>query len=532
MSSIKFTVVDESALQFTAPNEDADVILKYVEKAAILNRGNTHTELLVFWGIEEVTFLAESFGYDNIPSPILKDYSWPGIFKPFDHQKTTASFMSVRRRAFCFNEAGTGKTSSMIWAADYLMRLGLVKRVLVVCPLTIMYSAWQADIFKAAMHRTVGIAYGPAAKRKKIINGEYEFIVVNYDGVGILFDEINNGGFDLIIVDEANAYKTTSTVRWKLLAKLIKADTRLWMLTGTPASQSPLDAFGLARLVAPQRVPKFATAWRDKVMTQLTRFKWIPKPSSKDTVFHALQPAIRFSKDECLDLPEVLYQTREVPLTPQAAKYYKALKDEMLINAAGEQISAVNAAAKLSKLLQVAGGAVYSDTREVVEFDVKPRLNALLEVLEETEHKVIVFVPFTHTIEMLSRFLSDNGITNDIINGSVSGNERTRIVNKFQSTPEPRVLVIQPQAASHGVTLTAANTIVFWSPVMSVETYLQCIARIDRVGQKNRMTVVHLQGSEVERKMYRMLQSKVDSHEKLIDLYRSELGEKTYEGHE
>jgi SNF2 family DNA or RNA helicase len=94
------------------------------------------------------------------------------------------------------------------------------------------------------------------------------------------------------------------------------------------------------------------------------------------------------------------------------------------------------------------------------------------------------------------------------------------------------VLVIQPQAASHGVTLTAANTIVFWSPVMSVETYLQCIARIDRVGQKNRMTVVHLQGSEVERKMYRMLQSKVDSHEKLIDLYRSELGEKTYEGYE
>jgi SNF2 family DNA or RNA helicase len=183
-------------------------------------------------------------------------------------------------------------------------------------------------------------------------------------------------------------------------------------------------------------------------------------------------------------------------------------------------------------LLQVSGGAVYSDTKEVVEFDVRPRLQALLEVLEETEHKVIVFVPFTHTIEMLAKFLSDNGVTNEIINGSVSGNERTRIVNKFQSTPEPRVLVIQPQAASHGVTLTAANTIVFWSPVMSVETYLQCIARIDRVGQKNRMTVVHLQGSEVERKMYRLLQSKVDSHEQLIDLYKSELGEKTYEGYE
>jgi len=90
------------------------------------------------------------------------------------------------------------------------------------------------------------------------------------------------------------------------------------------------------------------------------------------------------------------------------------------------------------------------------------------------------------------------------------------------------VLVIQPQAASHGVTLTAADTIVFWSPVMSVETYIQCIARIDRVGQKNRMTVVHLQGSEVERRMYKMLQGKVDSHEKLVDLYKSEM-EGSYE---
>jgi SNF2 family DNA or RNA helicase len=84
--------------------------------------------------------------------------------------------------------------------------------------------------------------------------------------------------------------------------------------------------------------------------------------------------------------------------------------------------------------------------------------------------------------------------------------------------------VIQPQAASHGVTLTAANVVVFWSPVMSVETYLQCIARINRVGQENKMTVVNLQGSDVERKMYAMLQGKVDMHEKLVDLYKQELG--------
>jgi SNF2 family DNA or RNA helicase len=265
-------------------------------------------------------------------------------------------------------------------------------------------------------------------------------------------------------------------------------------------------------------------AWRDKVMYQVTRFKWVPKPNAKNDVFKALQPAIRFAKDECLDLPDVLYTTREVPLTPQVQKYYKMLKEQMMIEAAGAQISAVNAAAGLNKLLQISGGAVYTDKKEVIEFDVQPRLTALMEVIDETEHKVIIFVPYRHTIELVSRYLTDHHISNQVIQGDVSATQRANIINQFQSMEEPRVLVIQPQSASHGVTLTAANTVVFWSPVMSVETYLQCIARMDRVGQVNKMTVVHLQGSEVERKMYTMLQGKVDMHTKLVDLYREELG--------
>jgi SNF2 family DNA or RNA helicase len=147
-----------------------------------------------------------------------------------------------------------------------------------------------------------------------------------------------------------------------------------------------------------------------------------------------------------------------------------------------------------------------------------------MEVLDETEHKVIIFVPFKHTIQLVSNHLTEKGVTNEIINGEVAAKERSNIISRFQTNEFPRVLIIQPQSASHGVTLTAADTVVFWSPVMSVETYLQCVARIDRVGQVNKMTVVHLQGSEIERKMYQMLQSKIDSHEKLVDLYKEELG--------
>ena len=196
----------------------------------------------------------------------------------------------------------------------------------------------------------------------------------------------------------------------------------------------------------------------------------------------------------------------------------------MLIEAAGESVTAVNAAAGLNKLLQISGGAVYTDKKEVIEFDIKPRLSALDEVIFETDQKVIIFVPYRHTITVVSRHLEENHIVNEIINGDVPATKRADIINRFQTADEPRVLVIQPQSASHGVTLTAADTVVFWSPVMSVEVYLQCVARIDRVGQKNKMTVVHLQGSEVEKRMYAMLQGKVDQHTKLVDLYREEIG--------
>jgi SNF2 family DNA or RNA helicase len=297
------------------------------------------------------------------------------------------------------------------------------------------------------------------------------------------------------------------------------------MLTGTPAAQSPVDAFGLAKLVSPGRVPKFSTAWRDRVMVQVSKFKWVPKHVATDEVYRALQPAVRYTKKECLDLPEIIYQTRDVQLSPQASKYYHALKKQLLIEAAGEQVSAVNAAAALNKLLQISSGAVYTDKHDVVQFDIAPRLNALKEVLEETTNKVVVFVPFLHAIDIVTEFLTKEGITNEVINGSVSAQNRHDVINRFQTATDPRVLVIQPQSASHGVTLTAADTVVFWAPVMSVETYLQCIARIERVGQVNKMSVVHLRGSEVEKKIYTMLQGKVDDHQKLVDLYKQELEE-------
>ena len=514
-------VVDNKVLMLRTRNPH--LITEKIKKSAVIETEDDGiSKVAINWGLAEMQTLA-SLPFKTPPSTIKRDYEWSGKLTPFDHQKETSSFLTVHKRAFCFNEQGTGKTASVIWAADYLMKQGVVNRVLVLCPLSIMKSAWQQDLFKFAMHRSCSVAHGDAKTRKKIIAAGSEFVVINFDGLAVVKDEIIKGGFDLVVVDEASAYKNVQTNRWKVLRDVVDRVGRLWMLTGTPAAQSPVDAYGLAKLVNPHNTPKAFGRFRDSVMYKVTQFKWVPKSNAKDTVHKILQPAIRFEKDQCLDLPEVTHVEREAPLTPQQIKFYNKLKSEMAIEAAGESVTAVNAATAINKLLQVSGGCVYSDSQEVIEFDVSNRLKVIEEAINESSHKTLVFVPFTHTIELLRNHLESKGYSCGVINGKVSVNKRSDIVKDFQEQPTPRVLIIQPQAASHGLTLTAANTIIWYAPVTSVETYLQANARINRPGQKNAMTIVHIQGSEVEAKLYSMLRGKITNHAQIIDLYRQEI---------
>lgn len=515
-------IVEDKAVVFRTRNPDKYQI---IPKHKVLDQDGDTYKIAVYWGLDEVRVL-RNLGVKDVPSPITRKYNWPGRYKPMAHQIETSSFLTVNRKAFVFNDPGTGKTLSALWAADYLMQRNLVRRVLILCPLSIMHSAWMGDLNNSIIHRSAIVAHhAQAAKRIEMIQSDYEFVICNYDGLNLIAQEIiNDGRFDLIIVDEANAYKTMTTKRWKTLKSILRPDSYLWMMTGTPASQSPADAYGLAKLVNPQGVPQFFTAWRDQVMHKITMFKWAPKATAKEDVFNALQPAIRFTKEQCLDLPPVMTLIREAPLTPQQNKYYNLLKDQMLVHAAGETITAVNAAAGVSKLLQISCGAAYTDEKEVVEFDAAPRLGVLEEVLEETERKVIIFAMFRSSIDTIYSHLTKKGVSAEVIHGGVSATKRGDIIHRFQTQPTPRVLIMQPQATAHGITLTAADTVVFYGPLMSVEQYIQCIARADRKGQNSdKVTVVHIQSSPIERKMFKALTARVDDNDLLTAMFESEI---------
>ena len=147
----------------------------------------------------------------------------------------------------------------------------------------------------------------------------------------------------------------------------------------------------------------------------------------------------------------------------------------------------------------------------------------MLEAVKESTNKVLIFVPFRHAIEIVAESLDKEGISNSIISGSVSAHQRTAIFSNFQTKEHPKVLIIQPQAAAHGVTLTAADTIIWYGPPLSLEIYLQANARAHRKGQKNALTVINLEGSNEEARVYNALMKKQNIHEELVELFKREL---------
>lgn len=458
----------------------------------------------------------------RILSPFVRDYKFASVYQPFLHQVDTADFLVNHQKAFVFSSPGVGKTASAIWATDYLLSTQSIQRALVVCPLSIMKTAWLRDIFKCAPRLRAEIAHGSRKVRERVMLGGAEVCITNYDSVERI-DKSHLDTFDLFIIDEANAYRKSNTNRFKFLNRYIKnrPDLRLWLMTGTPASQSPEDAYGLARLVCPDRVPKFFGQWRDMVMNKVTQFKYVPREDATDRVFEVLQPAIRYRKEDCLDLPPMSYQDREVPLSRQQREYYERIRKELLAETQAAVVTAVNAGVKLNKLLQISGGSVYADDGTILSFQVPDRLDELKSIVERAESKVIIFCNFKHSIGLVSESVSEWGYDTEIVHGGIGTTKRDRIFSDFQEKDSPHILVMQPQAVAHGLTLTAADTIIWWNPVFSLEVYDQANARIDRQSQIRNTNVYHFISSPVEAKVYQALRERKGVQSTLLSLYDS-----------
>ena len=457
----------------------------------------------------------------KVPSPILHYYDWCGEFTPYKHQRMTSAFLTMHNKALVLNEIGTGKTQSALWACDYLMSVGSIKKVLIISPLSTLERVWGDSIFMGFPHRQAVTLHGTSSRRLKLLKTNADFFIINHDGFSIISEEIK-GMFDLIIIDEAAVLRNPSTNRFRVVRKYLNKypSTKLWMMTGTPTPNDPTDAWALAQLVESPYINKTYTGFRESVMMKIGQWKWLPRPESINIVKHVLYPAVRYSRDECLDLPDTVFQTRKVALTKEQKDHHdKMLKHYVTELAKEGTITAVNEAVKLQKLVQISCGVVYGDDSQHIELDCSPRVNLVKEVIEEVGGKVIVFVPLTGTLKMLERILSKQWSVG-VVNGEVSATKRNEIFHNFQHTKDPHVLVAHPATMAHGLTLTSASTIIWYGPVTSNEQYVQANGRIERIGKKHVSNIVHIEATELEHKMFERLKNKQKLQGLLLDLIK------------
>lgn len=477
----------------------------------------------VHHGVEE-SLVLKNMGFKDVPAPIMSYYRWPARFMPMELQKTTASFLTMNKRALVLNEPGTGKSISALWAADYLLQEGIVRKVLIVCPLSTTQIVWGKELRHHLNHRAFEILTGSKEQRTKRLSVPgIQFAIINHDGFNIMKDQLKE--FDCVIYDEATALKTPGSQRFRQFFKWSQErDIWLWLLTGTPISQSPVDAWTLAKLVNSPTVPKSYTTFRDLVMDKISTFKWVPRSNAIATCKSVLQPSIRFALDEFKELPQSVFLEHECPMSIEQIKLFREMKERAVLLA--HDVSAPNMAVVLQKLIQICCGVVYASEGERVEIDATGRYDSLKELIDELgfkdslevakgvleDHipgeKAIIFVPLRGVQDRLEEMLRKDGYDVASVHGDVNGNKRNEIFDSFQNSDKYRVLLAHPKVAAHGLTLTRAKDIIWYAPIYSLESYEQANARIRRLTTDGKTRIHHMFGTSFEKELYRRLQSK------------------------
>jgi SNF2 family DNA or RNA helicase len=485
---------------------DVDTFLKRVDSGVRLSNGYVAAPATTY-NLQMARYL----GLPSLPPLEIAGYDYPGRYTPFNAQRVTANFLVLHPRAFVLSDMGTGKTLAALWASDFLMRHHAGIRALVVAPLSTLHRVWSDAIFENFLgRRTCAVLHGSRSKRASLLNDKHDFYVINPEGLDVLYRELSleaRPDIQIIIADEASMFKERTTTRHLNARKLLKPRNYLWLMSGTPTPNAPTDAYGLAKLINDAQGESFAS-FKNRTMMQFTQFVWKPRVGAHHEVHRLLQPSVRFSIDDCVDLPPCTTQRRQVELSDGQKKAYRDLKHDYVLMTKNGPITAMNEAVLRNKLIQMSAGAIYGEGRAITRMDAGPRIKALREVMEACHEKIIIFAPLTSVITMLSQELKDYSI--GIVRGSSddgpSNKERNETLTKFTSEAKPRVLIAHPRTMAHGLTLTAATTIVWYAPIDSTELYLQANRRINRPGQTKATTIVQLTSTPIETEIYRRLE--------------------------
>lgn len=476
--------------------------------------------------------LLQNMGFDSLPAmPFLQDNDRlvEGKHQPMRHQLLSAAFMILNSRGFNLAEPRTGKTAATIIGADYMRRTGMITGgVLIITTLTTIHGVWKASIESTVPGAMVEVVHGKT--RSKSLQKVADFYITNYESCRLnekdFIKAIQEKRIGAVVIDELTHVGNSGSKRHKAIYNICNKSGvhHVWGLTGSPAD-NPEMVYGMCRCVNQTQLPCTTKAdWLDLTMYQYGPEPYMKRPNvmAPAVIHKAMQPAIRFSKANILDLPPVTTQMRTCDLSSEQKKRREELKAEAVsILESGAVITAANGGVLLTKLMQVALGIVKDENGAVHELDHKARTDTVLEAIAETSRKTVIFCGYIAGIDMLVRECRKAGYTCDKVDGSVTGQKRSQVLYDFQNGKDPHVLVCHPTTTAMGVELSAADTLIFDGvPLTGGFVYAQSIERLSSAKQTaDNINIIHVIATPEERKALDSLRSGYDLGQQIANMF-------------
>ena len=453
---------------------------------------------------------------------------------PYRHQTEAYTFALKRLMegggAALLMEMGTGKTLTAIAIVGALLLLAGIQRVLIVAPLSIV-GVWRDEFERfAGFEYDLAVLEGSVAKKadtlRHLTGKRLQVAVVNYESSWRMERDLMQWHPDMIIADEGHKIKTHNISASKTLHRLAARAAYRLLLTGTVITNKPVDVFSQYKFADPRLFGNSFYQFRNRYFDMVGYGGYTPvmKRYMEPEFMQRLHSiAYRVTKAECLDLPETTDVIQRVDLEPDAQRLYRQLVKDSYAEISRDTVTATNVLTRLLRLMQLTGGFLSGDENPGAEQVSTAKLNALNELIDsalENGQKVVVIARFIPEIRAITKMLGRKGLDYAQISGEVK--DRDDQVARFQNDPECRVFVGQVATAGMGITLTAANLMVFYSLDYSMSNYDQCKARIHRVGQHHPCTYVHLVArNTVDEKVLRALRDKSNIAKQLVDDYRA-----------
>lgn len=485
-------------------------------------------EVIVLPHRADVVRILKNMGVNVQGCEIFKWYYTPPKSKdgysPWWWQLETASFLVQNPFSFVTSTPRTGKTLSVLMAVEFIQQW-YGGKALIVAPLTVANGGeWEKTCTQWFPNKRVKLIH---KNREEDLNYPADIYLINPDGVKLVSDKIkylvDNNIITIAVIDELTNYANHKSQRWVALNNAIKGCSYKWGITGTPGK--PEKIYGQVKIVNPNNVPTAIYKWRDMTEVKVSPFKWVPRNGYEEIVEKAMSPCIRFEKDKISNIPIPTVLHEEVSLSPEQDKMINGLTEALKVAAAGESITVTTASTLAQKILQVSGGVVKAENGNLVYVDATPKLNKLLEILNRTPRKKVVFSSFTAINNMLVDYIRKAGFTCEKVDGSITGKKRAQILTDFLDAEDPHVLVCHPTTTAFGVELASADYIICYGvPLTGSFTYQQLFERLSSARQEATETfVVHLSAGKQDKLSFAALAKGVNIEKNLVSIFTKSL---------